>query len=267
VRFVQAYDAEKALLFYRRGNIDVVSNAAFEPLAIKLLQPYRDFRRETYAALTYYTINRQNFPFSDKRVREALAISIDRKRLSEDVAGGTTVPAVRLLPETAKSEEHIDEINEDAQRGRDLLALAGFPNGEGFPTIRLLINRNDQQRLLATFIATMWRGNLGLKTEIIIKEWDDYERLLYSGEFDIARRGVVMQATDEATSMRELFSHESNSRSELTEAEAMQDRRAIPIYFASSFSMVKPYVKGFETRLLDAPLLRTVRIDTQWQER
>jgi hypothetical protein len=40
----------------------------------------------------------------------------------------------------------------------------------------------------------------------------------------------------------------------------------MPIYFASSYALVKPYVTGFETNLLDAPSLKHVRIDTAWQQ-
>src|SRR4029078_818248 len=54
VRFVGSRDTESALAAYRAGEVDVVSNAAVEPLAVKLLTPYEDFHRETFAALNYY---------------------------------------------------------------------------------------------------------------------------------------------------------------------------------------------------------------------
>ncbi|MGH8526779.1 MAG: ABC transporter substrate-binding protein, partial [Gammaproteobacteria bacterium] len=76
VAFVDAKNAENALAAYRDGEVDAVTNAAFEPLAIKLLAPYQDFRRATYGALTYYSFNTEHAPFDDVRVREALAISI-----------------------------------------------------------------------------------------------------------------------------------------------------------------------------------------------
>ena len=53
--FVGQKDAESALAAYRAGEVDAVTNAAFEPLAIKLLTPYEDFHRTTYGALTYYS--------------------------------------------------------------------------------------------------------------------------------------------------------------------------------------------------------------------
>jgi hypothetical protein len=52
----------------------------------------------------------------------------------------------------------------------------------------------------------------------------------------------------------------------LSEAQALRELPAMPIYFASSYALVKPYVVGFDTNLLDAPSLKHVRIDSSWQE-
>ena len=51
----------------------------------------------------------------------------------------------------------------------------------------------------------------------------------------------------------------------LTEAEALEKLPAIPLYFPMSFSLVKPYIKGFETNALDAPSLKNVEINNEWQ--
>jgi hypothetical protein len=51
----------------------------------------------------------------------------------------------------------------------------------------------------------------------------------------------------------------------LSQAKALKELPAIPIYFASSYSLVKPYVVGFDNNLLDAPSLKRVRLDTTWQ--
>jgi len=51
----------------------------------------------------------------------------------------------------------------------------------------------------------------------------------------------------------------------LTEQQALKELPALPIYFASSYALVKPYVAGFDANLLDAPSLQHVRIETNWQ--
>ena len=309
VQFVAARDDESALNAYRAGEIDAVTNAKFEPLALKLLAPYQDFRRATYGALTYYSFNTAQVPFNDVRVREALAIAIDRDRISEDEMGGATEPAKRFLPpEIAGGErpgsEKSPTLEHDAARARELMAEAGYPQGQNFPRIRLLINRNDQQRQVARAVAAMWRSVLGVETEIIIKNWDEYEAAIQAGDYDVARRSVVMQTTDEMTNVRMMFEKEApvepataestepkteaaiqNSTSGpgghgsiapmavetpapiqiLSETQALKELPAIPVYFASSYALVKPYVVGFDANVLDAPSLKHVRIDTSWQ--
>jgi hypothetical protein len=49
-----------------------------------------------------------------------------------------------------------------------------------------------------------------------------------------------------------------------TETQALKDVKAVPIYFASSYSLVKPYVSGFDSNVLDAPSLKKTRIATNW---
>jgi oligopeptide transport system substrate-binding protein len=302
VEFVGAKDAEAALAAYRAGEVDAVTNSAFEPLALKLLAPYKDFRRETYGALTYYSFNVSKRPFDDVRVREALAIAIDRERISEDDLGGAVEPAKKFLPEVmsgsrkpvvAKSEL----LEQDTERARGLFAEAGYPNGEGFPTIRLLVNRNEQQRLVALSIAAMWRSTLNVETEIVVRNWDEYEAAIRAGDYDVVRLGIVMQTTDELSNIRTLFQQDTDSQTSPgsvaqtlgppneaaheptnparrpsaprpieSEGEALNELRAIPLYFASSYALVKPYVAGFDSNVLDAPSLKQVRIETKWSE-
>ncbi|HKP47015.1 MAG TPA: peptide ABC transporter substrate-binding protein [Pyrinomonadaceae bacterium] len=289
VEFVGARDTESALAAYRSGNVDALTNAALEPLAIKLLAPYEDFRRSTYGALTYYTFNTSHAPFDDVRVREALAIAIDRDRISADHTGGATEPAKRFLPQSQTEMPSAvvgksDRLENDNKRAQELLSEVGFPDGKDFPPVRLLVNRNEQQRIVAQAVAEMWRSVLNIQTEVVVKNWDEYEAAIRSGDFDVVRRGMVMQTTDELTNIRTMFGDETvapaietpgdSTRSKNasislpaidTEAKALADLSSMPIYFASSYALVKPYVSGFDANVLDAPSLKTVRIDTGWK--
>jgi oligopeptide transport system substrate-binding protein len=265
VTFVNTAGAEEALAAYRSGEIDAVTNAPFVPLALKLLAPYKDFRRSTYGALTFYAFNTGRAPFDDVRVREALALAIDRERVSRDDLGGSTEPAEKFLPDAMSGEKPVvDEaelLEHDGNRAKELLAQAGYPDGEGFPLIRLLINRNEQQRVVAQSIANMWRSTLNIETQIVMKAWDEYEASIQAGDYDIVRRGIVMQTTSELTNLRMLFDGDAPE----SEAQALKDLKAMPIYFASSYAVVKPYVSGFEPNVLDAPSLKNTRINTNWR--
>jgi oligopeptide transport system substrate-binding protein len=302
VRFVGARDAESSLNAYGAGEADAVTNANIEPAGLKLLASYQDFRRDTFGALTYYDFNSTRPPFDDLRVRQALALAIDRKRLAEDTLGGATVPAEKFLPqiESKEKSEGRESLAYDPMRARRLLAEAGYPGGYGFPRVRLLVNRNDQHRQVAEAIKEMWRGVLGVETDVELKGWDEYETRLRAGEYDVAKRSALMQTTDEQANMIAMFApdrfafgataDQSGATGEgsegsaptdlpsdavkskraaapevITESQALKNLPSIPIYFASSFALVKPYVRGFDANLLDAYSLKQVSIDTGWQ--
>jgi ABC-type oligopeptide transport system substrate-binding subunit len=146
----------------------------------------------------------------------------------------------------------------------------------------------------------MWREALGVETEVLVRPWEEYEAMMRAGDYDVARRSLVMQTTDEETNMLELFGdaaaesvgaqateaappvsppatttakaaagaepHGAADEGDiLTEAQALRELPAIPLHFASSYALVKPYVDGFESNLLDAPSLKHVRINTEWR--
>lgn len=307
VRFVPTESAESALADYRAGKIDAITNADLEPLALKLLAPYDDFRRTKHGALNFYEFNLNQTPFNDRRVREALAIAIERERLTQGDMDGATEPALSFLPFETE-----DKLNQDAEKARKLFAEAGFPDGADFPVIRLLINRNNIQQKIARSIAAMWKKNLKIETEIIVKDQADFENAAQIGDFDIIRRGMVLPTTDETANMLNLFpadrkytkpsKNEESAKNQilnnktaeseldfsetedtpqekniaeaaenteipliLTEDEAILHLPAIPLYFPTSYSLVKPYVHGFEMNELDAVSLKDVRIDSNWQ--
>ena len=320
VRFVPTENAEKALEAYRAGEIDAVTNADFEPLALKLLAPYEDFRRTTHSAVNFYEFNRRMPPFDDRRVREALAIAVERVRLTEDEMDGASLPALTFLPfEKAGAAK----LTESAARAKSLLAESGFPGGENFPAVKLLVNRNNVQQRIARRVAKMWKQNLNVETEIVVKDSGELAAAWGSDEFALLRRGVVFPTANETINMLALFesraqpslsavpsdsssslpntaaaptngnpdadasvSSTQSSAAEgetpttggnlisppaeedetiLTEERALHEISAIPLYFPTSYSLVKPYIQNFDTNILDAPSLKDVRIDNNWQ--
>jgi oligopeptide transport system substrate-binding protein len=294
VKFVPAENAEKALEAYRKGDVDAVTNTNFEPLALKLLAPYNDFRRTTHSALNFYEFNQNKKPFNNRRVREAMAIAIERERLTEGETEGATRPALGFSPFEKEGET---TLTQDVARAKELLAEAGFAEGENFPTVKLVVNRNDLQQRIARVVAKMWKQNLNINTEIHVKDPVEIERMQSAGDFDVMRRGAVFPTSDETANMLAIFAQTpedavkengevadetgesetdgkvlvpaketaANDKLILTGEEAITELPAIPLYFPTSYSLVKPYVQGFETNVLDAPSLKDIKIDTNWQ--
>ena len=302
VQIVPTESPEKALSAYREGALDAITNADFSPLVLKLLSPYEDFRRTTHSALNFYEVNISKAPFSDRRVREALSNAIDRDRLTEGEMDDSTRPALSFLPYVGSAKA---KLTQDKEKAKELLAEAGFPDGEGFPAIKLLVNRNDTQQKIARSVARMWKQNLNVDTEIVVKDATELDRARKVGDFDLVRRGVVFPTSDEAANFMAVFDPllpplplpgiapndfnrptgpTDGAREGLpspsptgpgttdtallpifTEDEAIYELRAIPLYFPTSYSLVKPYVAGFEMNSLDILDLADVTIDSDWR--
>lgn len=316
VRFIPAENSETALQAYQNGEIDVMTNATFEPLAIKLITPFQDFYRDTFSALNFYEFNTGKPPFDDVRVRKALALAIDRESLTREDLKGIAEPARTFLPTDNRG---IQPLAENVEQAREMLSAAGFGDGKNFPKIALVINRNDLQKRIAQSVAQMWRKNLGIETEIISKDRAEYDSALKFADYDIVRRGLVMPTLNETSNITSLFAQynrtirarqtlfDQNKRKETanpeefpslasllniekpaesqtpdgtanaveetrtigaeinSEVEAMNELPAIPLYFATSQTMIKPYVRGFSTNMLDAVSLKPVSIETQWK--
>lgn len=318
VKFVPTENAEQALAEYRAGKLDVITNANFQPLALKLLRPFKDeFHQTTHGALNFYQFNLNEKPFDDFRIREALAISIERERLTADDMDGTTEPALSFLP---FEEEKSKKLEENIEKAQTLLSEAGFAGGENFPTIRLIVNRNNVQQRIARSVAKMWLKNLNIKTEVLVKEQADLETSMQTGDFNLIRRGVVLPTNNETSSMLAIFEgkkiaaekdvkkdisenkvtaenqiltdekaesnlnftetekapettenpqlnneHHAENSLILTEDQALEQLPAIPLYFPTSYSLVKPYIHGFDLNAFDALSLKNVEIDSNWQ--
>jgi oligopeptide transport system substrate-binding protein len=289
VDMIAAETIESALDAYRAGRIDVITNAEFSPVLLKLLLPYDDFRRTQFAALNFYEVNATRRPFNDRRVREALAIAIERERLAEGELEGSTTPAFSIFPFGSAAASN---LLQDKMRARELMRNAGFENGQGFPAVRLIVNRNDTQQRIARSIAAMWKESLNIETEIVVLESAEVEQARAAGEFDLIRRGMVLQTPDTHYNLGAIFGPRfrsplvpepspsptptpanggSNTATQATptpapavistEEDALYELTAIPLYFPTSYSLVRPYVSGFAPNSFDIQLLQRVSIE------
>ena len=302
VSFVAAEKPDEALEAYRTGKVDAVTNTELSPLAQKVFSPYGDFRKTAFAALNFYEINYRKAPFNDRRVREALAISIEREQLMGGENEVTAQPAYSFLPFGKRGQIRLVQ---DKERAKELLEQAGFPDGDGFPVVRLTVNRNETQIRVARAIAKMWKDNINVEAEVVVRENSEINEIRAKEDFDVLRRGVVLPVPDEFVCISTILSEtketkqtgvpeisnelQSNANTSIrptepqsatnsnsstnqstpgrtaTETEALYQLHAIPLYFPTSFALVKPFVEGFETNGLDLVDLTSISINSEWR--
>ncbi|VAW14123.1 ABC transporter, substrate-binding protein (cluster 5, nickel/peptides/opines) [hydrothermal vent metagenome] len=125
-------------------------------------------------------------------VRLAIAKALDRDRYLKIAqfgrgtpAYGTINPAMRYyfdetLPETSNQRFDLEE----AQK---LMADAGYPNGEGFPTLKLSTTPSGRRE--AQVVANILKKNLNIKIQLETKEWSVSVEEFNTMKWDLRRSG------------------------------------------------------------------------------
>ena len=124
-------DPSLAVLKLEAGEIDAMFDdiPPAEFVSMTTEDRWKDY---VTSGTVYYTgwvgMNTRMEPFTDKRVRQAVAMAINRERLVK-LAQGTIVPAKSLLPPGTAGYNPDVGWDYDLVRAKELLAEAGYPDG------------------------------------------------------------------------------------------------------------------------------------------
>lgn len=178
---------------------------------------------------TYYGIfNVDKAPTDDVRVRKALTLAIDRKAICELIMKGGQIPATGFVPPSLsfsdgtcfrqlddkgfpQPEYGIDASKALVEEAQALLAEAGYPNGEGFPTITYKYNTGDAHQKVAEALQEMWKTNLNINVELSNMEWGVFQDERRVGNFEICRGGWLGDYKDPMTMLDLWTSYSGNN--------------------------------------------------------
>ena len=203
-------DSNAAYSAYQNGDIDMIKDVPTEE--IPSLSSSEEFNIEPIMGTYYVTFNCNKEPFNDAKVREALSLAIDRKYVAGTIMQGTYSPATNFVGPGVSDEkdgssfedvtkekygDHFDVDNYDAdlEKAKSLLAEAGYPDGQGFPSFKYLTNDTAYHKAVAEYLQSAW-GELGLDMTIDIQEWKTVTADRRAGNFDVARNGWVYDWDD-----------------------------------------------------------------------
>jgi oligopeptide transport system substrate-binding protein len=160
-----------------------------------------------YLGTYYYSFNNKKAPFDNPKVRKAFTLAIDRETLVKTVLKDMHTPAYAWVPpgltnpSTGKDfrEEGGSFFKGDVEQAKKLLAEAGYPNGQGLPSITLIYNTNDNHKAIAEAIQEMWKKNLGVTVNIQNQEWKVFLKTRKLGDYQVARHGWIGDYPDPMT--------------------------------------------------------------------
>ena len=230
----------------------------------------------------------------DVRVRKALSLAIDRNLITEKVSMGGEIPATSYVPEGVKDTQgntfHKDysSVTTNIEEAKKLLEEAGYPNGQGFPTITFTYNTASNNQMIAQAIQDMWKTNLGINVELKNEEWAVFQTTRNNFQYEICRHGWIGDYNDPMTfldmwvtasgqnnagySNEEYDSLIAQAKSEqdgekrtelLRKAEdiLMDDMAIIPIYYYTNIVCANDNVKGYVKSPLGSMLFRQAYVE------
>lgn len=108
-------------------------------------------------------------PFDDVHVRRAFSYAIDRQSMLDNIVKGGWQQANTFAPPGIFGSVAGDSevgISYDPEAARAELALAGYPDGVGFPPVTCLVNDLEGNVLAAEAGQQMWQETLGVTVNI-----------------------------------------------------------------------------------------------------
>ena len=143
----------------------------------------------------YYTFNLSDSgpeAFKDVRVRKALAYSLDRNVITEQVLQGGQFNAFTFTPAATAGFTQPDvawgtwsQADRDA-KAVELLAEAGYSKDNPLK-FDMIYNTSESHKKIAVVMAQMWKQKLGVETTINNMEWKTFLDIRGKQDFQLAR--------------------------------------------------------------------------------
>lgn len=289
VDFLPSESAMTAMNLYEARQADVLWDKNLIPNDLMdVLGKRSDCHRFNYLGTFFMSFNTTKKPFNDVRVRKALAMTIDRKRIVEKITKSGEKPATHFVPNGMAIYKPPEGLDFDPATARKLLAEAGYPGGKNFPTFQYLFKAGETDRKIAIELQAMWREELNIPMEIRQAESKVYYTAYHLLDYDVCRRSWIGDYNDPNTFLDMFTSnngnnstgwndkhyddliHDGNLQTDvkkrekmLQEAETMLIREAVPIapiYFYAGVLFFRPdEIEGIYFNVLDEHPIFSIR--------
>ncbi|MCC6312648.1 MAG: peptide ABC transporter substrate-binding protein [Thermomicrobiales bacterium] len=269
-------DPKTWFTMYSNDEVDFMQKPA--PAEVQIAQA--EFPEQIYSATgdfrTWYLFfDVTKAPFDDIKVRQAFSHVVDRDTIQAQILGPAGRPAYSWLAPgfPAANGEGLKEIQKfDPELAKQLLAEAGYPNGEGFPPqVLWLRNANALDQNVANAIAAAITQQLGIQIEVSNKDQKTFTDALNAKPTEIPF-GYVSYGMDFLDPYNMLSVWLSGGRHSWTNAEfdklvddaasflgepderttmfqeaekiLVEDVPGVFVYHETPVQLVKPWVKG-----------------------
>jgi len=225
-------------------------------------------------AVYYLFFNTAKPPFDNVKLRLALAHALNREQICRDITKGVYPPAHNMVPPNCGGYTSRSGLTDDFDLARKLLAEAGYPGGQGLPSIEIQCYESEVPLKTLEALQAMWHTELGVRVTIGQLEQKTLFANQQQGAYAIAFSGWVADYPDPLTFLETAETGNGNNWSKWSnprfdalveetrhmadnarrlelfqqaEAIMMSEAPILPLYFRPQVYAKQPVVKGWTT--------------------
>lgn len=281
LRFLPISSATSDVINYMSGREDVSAGALPPEMYAKIKANYpHELNVAPMACVEFLDVNLRHPPFNDQRVRLALTMSLPREILVSKVLGQGQKISYTVTPDFIKGMHFLVPYwakwseQKRIERAKQLLKEAGYNKNHPLE-FELLYNTTEKNRQQILTVANEWTKRLSVvKVRLRNIEWKTYLAALYTGDYEMVRRGTCANYNDPSSFLlaylsdspdntdgyksarynaavygifaKNLSSKDLMNRYQQAEAILMEDVPSLIMYTHVQSRLIKGYVKGFK---------------------
>jgi oligopeptide transport system substrate-binding protein len=208
VKFID--DTSVAFRAYQTGEIDIVNFPESEIPTVKANPKLSEaYLLEGTGRIDSIEMQLKDPTLAKFNVRLALSRAIDRETLNNVVYNGASIPAtywlVQGIPGYQGNGPFESIIGYDPEAAKKALADAGYPNGQGFPDMKLLMRDDAVQRALGEFLQNQWKTVLNVNIGLEFVDAKTRSSRFNSQDFQLFRGGWQIDYPDPENPLIGLF--------------------------------------------------------------
>ena len=189
IEFFVIEDDVAAFQAYQADELDVVTvpPAALEQVSTPGSAFADQLSIEPDLATFALFMNYRTAPFDNQMVRKAFGTAIDRNAYTNGVLAGGGVPTTSWVPpgQPGYNADLGSQYAFDVTKAKQLLADAGYADGEGLPEVKFTMVNSDTNRIVGQFVQDQLKQNLGVDVSFEYVELKEYFRIFATGQHQI----------------------------------------------------------------------------------
>ncbi|WP_028782129.1 peptide ABC transporter substrate-binding protein [Thalassobacillus devorans] len=197
VTYKMVNDATTYYQMFKSGELDLIQTLPTDVIAQE--KDSEEYKVTPYFGTYMYMFNVEKEPFTNKKIRKAFNLAIDRELITKNVTKAGEKPAYSFVPPGVETPEGDFQKNaedyyvkKDVEKAKQLLKEGMKEEGwETLPEVTLLYNTSENHKRVAEVVQEMYKQNLGVDINLSNQEWKTYLDTTKQGNFQMARMGWI----------------------------------------------------------------------------